>query len=483
MTPQSTRGIAASARLPIHLDTHPATHTLQGLEEHLLEDLLQAIQPGQTSTRWRLEGMHLQRGHSLSHLVGALCVRELHLHDCTLDAAAWEGLAEGVRLNRYLDRPGLSGLSFCAAATDAGLPPEDITVPLSGLLHELDRLEQLTLGRVRFRTAPVLEAMKGKVECLTLDHLNGDSFMGTEADRPASPDIRQLRLSHWQTLPQTDHVRRLACRALQALVTDNRRLELLELHAMNGNLGSCEVAGYAVGARTTPVTVHLDAQACPGEEARSDPPGRYQISFMQGLTAHGTRHARTISTLHMGMSTAFLDATWALPFVAGIEALHLHSGTWVLPDEDAVIWHLQEQQRANVLAMPALEVMTLSPSQVPSPDDSHGATPAPRQAERDATWAPVLNALVRARASRHFMENHGLANAEVRLPADLTPALLDLPARPGPGTPTEHLHRLTRVDRESYNTWVRSVDRARAELPASSTRHVPALTRLPTDNA
>lgn len=94
----------------------------------------------------------------------------------------------------------------------------------------------------------------------------------------------------------------------------------------------------------------------------------------------------------------------------------------------------------------------------------------------------MLNALFSAQANFHFLKSYSLRCSEVSLPPEMTPALLDLPARPLARTQTPGLQSVKLVNRESYNTWVDSVEKARAELPPSSSRFVPALTRLPTDN-
>lgn len=133
----------------------------------------------------------------MQQLIGRHGVKKLDLHECALSVEAWRGLAEGAEYTQRNHPPGLSAFSFHAQDTGFGCEP-NVTTGLSHLLDHLTHLDDLVRGRIRFHVGSVFKSMKGKVERLTLSHMQAECFDYRMGERITSPDVRTLRLCHWQ---------------------------------------------------------------------------------------------------------------------------------------------------------------------------------------------------------------------------------------------------------------------------------------------
>jgi len=443
---------------PKLFQNHPElTLTLTAGERHL-EDMLLELHPDVHIPAVRLENMNLQRSHSLKLLVGRLGVTDLQLHGCDLADQAWQGLSDGIRLSQFQGLPGLSAFSFCASMNN-GQTPADITQGLTDFLDSVTHLKELTLGWICLDAAPLFAAMKGKVDNLKLRDLLPSHFVVPSGAQPISPDVKGLSLDFAEHPVDDSRPAEAPSKALRALITENSPLSILELTSAKANVDTFRLTGKLVSQRRTPITVRL-----PGELNARTEQGCW--SFLSGVRFNLDKNAPPVKSLHI---SAFRDEeAYLLTGTQGLEELHIGS--------DA-LFHLHPNAMEYLLDSPSIRVLEVSGahsgrrSQLPTD-----------QPARDARWAPVLNAFFKARASAHFLETYSLSNATASLPPELTPALLDLPARPRASAKTPHLHSVKLVNKESYNTWVDSVKKARAELPPSSSRFVPKLTRLPTDN-
>jgi len=170
---------------------------------------------------------------------------------------------------------------------------------------------------------------------------------------------------------------------------------------------------------------------------------------------------------------------------ASTPLLDLHMvwhGDWAPPRNNALADKTLKQERETVMAIPSLRDLKLS-----RPD---GSDMSPHVRKPDGTqktgyvttWARVLNAQLIAQAQVHFLKRFSMPGGTVSLHRDLTPTLLALPPQPHASVKPRDLHSLTLLNRESYNTWVESVETARTDMRPYFSRFAPKLTRLPTDN-
>lgn len=450
-------GVLLNRHPRLFLDHPGITLTLHRLDERHLEDLLLSLRPEVRLPSVRLERMNLQRGQSMQQLIGRQGVTKLDLHECGLSDEAWKGLAEGAEHTQRHDQPGLSAFSFHGPVTGTGWEP-DVTQGLSGLLNHLTHLDDLALGRVQFSISSVFMGMKGKVDRLTLTHMHAESLDYRMGQSITSPDVRTLRLCHWQK-PRRNADEYGLDMALHALVSWNKELTDIELDSMQDSVSTGKRLGKIVAGRNSPLTVKLVPKE---NELRGYgiPPFWSQLGFLEALGQPPKGHASTpLLDLHM---------VW--------------HGDWAPPRNNALADKTLNQERETVMAIPSLRDLKLS-----RPD---GSDMSPHVRKPDGTqktgyvttWARVLNAQLIAQAQVHFLKRFSMPGGTVSLHRDLTPTLLALPPQPHASVKPRDLHSLTLLNRESYNTWVESVETARADMRPYFSRFVPKLTRLPTDN-
>ncbi len=450
-------------RHPDLFQNHPdITLKLHGLEERHLEDLLLTLHPDVRLPAVCLDRMDLQRGYTLRQLVGRLGVSDLRLHQCTLADQAWKGLTEGVRLCQFQGQSGLSAFSF---VTSAPLEtPINITQDLTEFLSSITHLRDLTLDRVCLDAAPVFEAMKGKVDHLKLPSLHLTHFVEDSGTQPYSPDVKQLSLKFLYKPEDKNASAPPPSKALSALIANNPQLATLELNCEGRNINDFKMVGTEVTKRQKPLSVRLSGSI---DKTTESAYWAFLLSLKESLVGNKSN----VKSLYV--SKLRKDDVYMIMRNQGLEELSAGS---VEPG-----FTVKKGKLDDVLA-DMLRFSTLRMVDVPPASANGNSASAPQQPERDDAWAPMLNALFSAQANFHFLKSHSLRCSEVSLPPEMTPALLDLPARPLARTQTPGLQSVKLVNRESYNTWVDSVEKARAELPPSSSRFVPALTRLPTDN-